>query len=542
MAVDRAQLEADRASLRGRWIAEGYYTGQTLSQVIDAAAERSPGTRHHYYGEHGYRTASLAEINAEAWHAAQQLARAGIRRGDVVAVQMPMVPEVVTSLIAIAHLGAVVLPIVHTYGSAELTTILSAAKARMLVVPDRWRGIDLAERIAAVTLPASLDTLLVVGGSGTFPVRTLRYAELVAAPVSPVPLDQGDPQDDAMVLFSSGTTGAPKGIRHSNETIIAEYTIPFLSNNGPYFTMMPPGHIAALVVIFHSITKGVDMVAADRWDATLAAEICDRRGVTQTGGVPLMLVGLLEAARRDNRDLSSIVSFRMGGTAVTPHHIQMASDAGFLAGRFYGLSEHPTVSIVNNAGSFAQRATTDGIPCDGTEIRIVDDEGNDLPTGTDGEIAVRGPETFVGYTDPELDLISFLPGAWFLTGDIGHLGADGAITITDRKKDIIIRGGENISPKEIEDMLLDHPAIREIAVVAYPDERVGESACAVIVPEDGTRLTLEDLTAHLLAKGAAKLKLPERLEMIEAMPLTPNGKIRKDVLRARLRGAASTGS
>ncbi|HEY6870221.1 MAG TPA: AMP-binding protein [Novosphingobium sp.] len=537
MAVDRAQLDADRAMLRKRWIAEGYFTGETLSQAVDAAVARAPHTRHHFYTEHGHYTTTIGETNAEAKHIARQLARAGIRKGDVIAVQLPMVPEVVPVQLAIAHLGAIALPIVHTYGAADLTTILTAGKARMLVIPDSWRGIDFAERVAATTLPDTLDTLLVVGNSGSFPRRVLRYADLLAAPDEDFPLAPGDPQDDSVIMFSSGTTGAPKGIRHSNETILAEYTLPFFPNSGPYFTMMPPGHIAAMVVIFHSITKGVDMIAADRWDPALAAEACERHKVTQTGGVPLMLIGLLEAAKRDHRDLSSIASYRMSGTAVTPHHIRMASEAGFLAGRFYGLSEHPTVSIVNDAGSFEQRSLTDGIASLGTEIRIVDEDGHDVPLGTDGEIATRGPELFVGYTDPSLELASFMPGGWFLTGDIGHLDSDGAVTITDRKKDIIIRGGENISPKEVEDMLLDHPAIREVAVVAYPDERLGERACAVVVPEPGHTITLADIIAHLTAKGIAKLKLPERLECVDAMPLTANGKVRKDVLRSRLREA-----
>lgn len=538
MAVDRAQIDADRAVLRKRWIDEGFFTGETLSQAIDAAVARKPDTRHHFYSEQGYETTTIAETNARAWKLARALARAGIRKGDVIAVQMPMVPEVVPVQLAIAHLGAVALPIVHTYGPADLTTVLTAGRVRMLVIPDAWRGIDFAERLAAATLPQSLDTVLVIGNGGAFTPRTLRYGDLLASDDDGKDdslILTGDPQDDSLILFSSGTTGVPKGIRHSNESILAEYTVPFLANDGPYFTMMPPGHIAALVVIFHSILKGVEMVTADRWDAALAAEVCERHGVTQTGGVPLMLIGLLEAARQDGRDLSSIVSYRMSGTAVTPHHIRMASDAGFLAGRFYGLSEHPTVSVVNDDGSFAQRSTTDGVPSEGTEIRIVDDDGNDVPTGTDGEIATRGPELFVGYTDPSLELTSFLPGGWFLTGDIGHLDEDGAITITDRKKDIIIRGGENISPKEIEDLLLDHPAIREVAVVAYPDERLGERACAVIVLEAGQTITLAEVIAHLSAKGTAKLKWPERLECVEAMPLTANGKVRKDVLRARLR-------
>ncbi|WP_288486937.1 AMP-binding protein [uncultured Novosphingobium sp.] len=538
MAVDRAQIDADRAVLRKRWIEEGFFTGETLSQAIDAAVVRKPDTRHHFYSEHGYQTATIAEINAQAWKLARALARAGIRKGDVIAVQMPMVPEVVPVQLAIAHLGAVALPIVHTYGPADLTTILTAGRVRMLIIPDAWRGIDFADRLAAATLPQSLDTVLVIGNGGTFTPRTLRYGDLLASGDDCEDdglILAGDPQDDSLILFSSGTTGAPKGIRHSNESILAEYTVPFLANDGPYFTMMPPGHIAALVVIFHSILKGVEMVTADRWDAALAAEVCERHRVTQTGGVPLMLIGLLEAAKQDGRDLSSIVSYRMSGTAVTPHHIRMASDAGFLAGRFYGLSEHPTVSVVNDDGSFAQRSTTDGVPSEGTEIRIVDDNGNDVPTGTDGEIATRGPELFIGYTDPSLELTSFLPGGWFLTGDIGHLDEDGAITITDRKKDIIIRGGENISPKEIEDLLLDHSAIREVAVVAFPDERLGERACAVIVLEAGQTLTLAEVIAHLSAKDTAKLKWPERLECVEAMPLTANGKVRKDVLRARLR-------
>lgn len=531
--------------MRQRWQHEGHYRGLTVSDAVDEAVSRHPETRFHFYSESGCATHTVAALNVQAHAIARGLGRLGIGRGDVLAVQMPMLREAVVLYLAAAHVGAIALPILNSYGPAELTAILEAGKARALALPSAWRTTDYAARLAAVSLPASLEHLIVVGDTARFGARAIAY-DILQAPQEreaerEAEPDAAGPQDEHLLIFSSGTTGGPKGIRHSNETILAEYTIPFLANEGPVLDVMPPGHIASLVFIFHTLLHGVERISLDRWDAALAAELAERHGVTQSAGVPPMMMGLLEAAARDGRDLSSLRSYKLGGTGITPHHVQTAERAGIVAGRFYGLSEHPTVTIVGDRQTAVQRATTDGVLCAGTEVRIVDDDGGDVALGADGEIVTRGPELFVGYTDPQLDLESFMSGGWFRTGDIGHLDAAGCLTITDRKKDLIIRGGENISPKEIEGLLLEHPAIVDVSVVGYPDERLGERVCAVIVAREGRPVALEQLTAHLLARGIAKFKLPERLMPVDALPLNPNGKVRKDVLRERVRQSLSAG-
>ncbi|MBD8561824.1 AMP-binding protein [Pseudomonas fluorescens] len=539
MVMSHEQLQAERAELRARWQKEGYYHGQTLSAALDQTVSWHPQTLFRFYTENGYAEQTVAALNEEAHRVAGGLARIGLRRGDVLAMQMPLQGQTVVLHMAAAHLGCIAVPVIHTHGPADLSSILSASKAKALVVPARWRGIDYSEQLSEALLPSTLDHVIVVGDAGKFPPSTLSYESLSSPGGEEIALEPGDPRDEQLLIFSSGTTGAPKGILHSNETILAEYEIQFYANAGPMLNVMPPGHIASLVIIFHSLLHGVEHVSMDRWDAALAAELVDRHGVTQSAGVPTMLMGLLEAAERDGRILSSLRSYKLGGTGVTPYHVDIAERAGILAGRFYGLSEHPTVTIVDAAQSDLQRATTDGVPCSGTQVRIVDDEGNDLPLGSDGEIATRGPELFIGYTDPQLDLECFLPGGWFRTGDIGHLDTAGCLTITDRKKDLIIRGGENISPKEIEGFLLEHPDVAEVSVVGYPDDRLGERTCAVIVSREGPPVSLESIVEYLLARGVAKFKLPERVLQVDALPFNHNGKVRKDVLRERVRQSIS---
>jgi acyl-CoA synthetase (AMP-forming)/AMP-acid ligase II len=195
----------------------------------------------------------------------------------------------------------------------------------------------------------------------------------------------------------------------------------------------------------------------------------------------------------------------------------------------------PTVSQCAPDDPLEKRLNTDGRPNPGVEVRIVDDSGADVPAGAEGEVAVRGPERFVGYTDPALDQASFLAGGWFLTGDIGRLDGEGYLAITDRKKDIIIRGGENISSREVEELLLQVPGVREAAAIGAPDPRLGERVCAVLLLEDGAVVpTLETIGQVFKDLGVARQKTPEALAILEAFPRTPTGKVQKAELRAAL--------
>jgi acyl-CoA synthetase (AMP-forming)/AMP-acid ligase II len=204
-----------------------------------------------------------------------------------------------------------------------------------------------------------------------------------------------------------------------------------------------------------------------------------------------------------------------------------------------GSSEHPSISGGSSDDALDKRAHTDGRLLDGVEVRIVDQTLQDLPPGSPGEILSRGPELFVGYRDSALDTDAFLPGRWFRTGDVGVLDADGYLTITDRQKDLIIRCGENLSSKLIEDILSEHEAVAEASVVAAPDPLYGERVCAFVVLRPGTTLSLNDIRAHVSIAGTTRQLTPERLELVNDLPRTATGKVRKDELRKRLQRPAS---
>src|SRR5690606_31667227 len=249
------------------------------------------------------------------------------------------------------------------------------------------------------------------------------------------------------------------------------------------------------------------------------------------------LSSLLDAAEADKRDISSLVDYLAGATMIPPALIARCSEIGLNTYRCYGMSEHPTISRGSPSDPLEKRINTDGRLCPGVEVRIVDDEGLDVPPGEEGEILSRGPDRFVGYHDISMQVGVLLPDGWLRTGDVGRLSADGFLSITDRKKDLVIRGGENISSREVEDHLAMMPGVREAAVVGAPDERLGERVCAFVVLA-GPEITLEEVGLHFQNAGLARQKTPERLVFVDELPRNPAGKVLKPELRARLRAEA----
>jgi acyl-CoA synthetase (AMP-forming)/AMP-acid ligase II len=261
--------------------------------------------------------------------------------------------------------------------------------------------------------------------------------------------------------------------------------------------------------------------------------------VTSCGGAPVQLSGLLDQQATGTATLATLREFLTGAAPVPPSLIRRADAAGVTAFRSYGSSEHPTVSAGTTADPLARRAGTDGRLLAGNEVRLVDADGRDVPAGADGEILTRGPELFTGYTDPALNAAAFLPGGWFRTGDVGRVDAAGYLTVTDRLKDIIIRGGENISAKEVEDLLMEHPAIVDVAVIPSPDPALGERVCAVVVTRPGFSFDVDEALTHFAAAGAARQKTPEVVMVVDELPRTPSGKVRKDALRAARKAQSS---
>jgi len=237
----------------------------------------------------------------------------------------------------------------------------------------------------------------------------------------------------------------------------------------------PPGHVAGALSMLRVLVHAVPIVAMDQWDATAAARLIEEHRVTSSSGTPFHLSGIIEAAERDGRDVGSLVNYLVGAAPVPSTLVERSIARGIAVYHCYGSSEHPTVTSGTVDDPLDKQLHTEGRVMAGSELRFVDDDGRDVPPGEEGEIATRGPELFVGYFDEALNAAAFLPGGWYRTGDIGRLDADGYLLITDRKNDTISRGGENISSKEDEELLLDRPQVAEVAVVAAKDERMERS-------------------------------------------------------------------
>jgi len=478
----------------------------------------------------------LADVFADGLRFAAGLRARGVAPGDIVAVQLPAWREWMVACIGIAHAGAVMLPIVLIYGARETGFILRQSGARLLITPDRWRSADYAETLAACGDLPALATHVVIGNAkGT---RAVAWAEMLAPDDGTGPAAR-DPDDLAMLVYTSGTTADPKGVCHTSRTLLSElgqvsYARRAIAevNLSPW----PPGHVAGACTMLRYLVQAKKLVLMDQWDAADAAMLIERHAISASSFTPFHLSGILDAADRDGRDLSSLASCMVGAAPVPPTLIERCAARGLKTFRCYGSSEHPTVTIGDPADAMEKRLTTEGVLMLGCEMRFVDDDGNDVPGGEDGEMATRGPELFTGYFDARLNAAAMLPGGWYRTGDIGHFDADGFLVISDRKKDIIIRGGENIASREVEDILLAHPAILDAAVVACPDERMGEIVCAYVIARAGAELTLDTVRAFFVSVGVARQKTPERLIPVTELPRNSTGKVLKHELRARARG------
>jgi len=497
-----------------------------------ATAHRSTTVR---FSTSGHVVAvTVGRLHDQATALADRLLAGGLRPGDTLAIQLPSCPEGVAAFLAGARLGLRILPIVPIYGPHELKYILEHGDARMLIAADRWRGKDVLERLDVVD--TSRCQVVVVGDA--VPDGVAAWTDLVAGGadrhVGALPVVE--PGDVAMLMYTSGTSSQPKGVLHTHASLLAELTPwrPVLDLRGTFLKPQPAGHIAQVVTVGRAVLHGVDTIFMDHYDAEVAAGLIDEYAVEAMSATPHMLTTLLDRFEAGHGNGRSVRLVRTGGAAVPPALIERADAFGWRAWREYGSTEHPTISAGRPDDPLDKRARTDGRLEPGNQVRILDERGADVAPGDDGEIVSRGPDRFLRYQDDAHNREAFTADGWFRTGDIGHVNADGYLCVTDRKKDIIIRGGENISASEVEAILCAHPDIVEAAVTGVPDERMGERACAFVVLRPGAQLTMPELMAHFASVGAAKQKVPEQLELRHALPRTPGGKVQKAELRASL--------
>ena len=440
--------------------------------------------------------------------------------GSVVSFMLPNWHEAAVVYLAATWAGMVVNPILPSLRDHELQFILTDADVRMIFIPGEFRGFDYPAMLARVT--AGLDNppeVVVVRGAGHTSYTALFGDEPLAALAH-------DPAAVRMLMYTSGTTGRPKGVLHSHRSIgalIAQIGTHWRVDAGDSFLVPSPiAHIGGSIYAFECpLLLGTTAVLMERWDPAEAVALMHRHHCTHMAGATPFLVALLAAAEHAGTRLPDLKVFICGGASVPPSLIRRATAAfeKALVTRVYGSTEVP-VSTVGSPDDPDRAADTDGRPGI-ADIAIVD-----------GEIRVRGPQMLVGYLHPE-DEASDSEG-YFRTGDLGLLTEDGYLVVTGRAKDLIIRNGENISPKEIEDILVGHPGIEEIAIVGVPDERTGERACAVIVAGDGPVPDVSALRTLLDEHGVATFKVPEEVAVWEALPRNDAGKVLKHKIRATL--------
>ncbi|QNK83443.1 AMP-binding protein [Nakamurella sp. PAMC28650] len=509
----------------------GLWDGELLDDYLFRCASRTPDRP--------------AVIDADSRISYGQLARrvtavaAGLRglgvgRGDVVSIQLPNWWEAMVVHFAAISIGAVSNPTMPILRDRDLAFMVGSARAKVLVVAADYRNHDhgaMALRLGR-ELPG-LEHVVTVRGRRE---GALAFDELLAsAPEGGTPEAGRSADDPVVLLYTSGTESSPKGAVHSHNTLGYENRTMIelfeLTADDVVWAPSPIAHITGVLFALHLPTM-LDCAVAlqDIWEPTTALELIQAERCTFVVAATPFLHGLTYHPELSRFDVGCLRVFVCGGADVPPTLIADAGERlGVRAVRLYGSTEIPTVTSSAAGAPLDRRARTDGRAIADADIVVVDDEGRPVPIGTVGRLRARGPEAMLGYLG--LDRDPFDPDGWFDTGDLGSLDEGGYVTMAGRSKDIILRGGENISAKEVEDLLGTHPAIADVAVVSMPDPRLTERACAVVVLRPGASLELSDLTAHLDALQVARQKYPERLEFVDELPRTPTGKVQKFALR-----------
>ncbi len=526
--------------LRNRYLAEGWWSDESLGDVVDRALLAAPDTPVHVWSEDRPWVGTYADLHAEATRLVSVLRRAGIEAGDVVAFQLPNWREAIVAFYGLALGGYVLVPIVHIYGRKEVGFILRQSGARAYLSAADFGHVDYVAIIdeEASQLPDLALHLLATAETTAPPAGLARIDWRAVDTAPPAERARGlDPDDVVVLAYTSGTTSQPKGVMHTHRSLLAElvHMGPWVNPDQPNLMGSPVTHATGMLgAVLSPISVGQPIHVIDRWDPSRVLDIILEADVGAGTGASFFLASLLNHDRFTPEHADRMAHIGLGGAPVPVALGEQAAGHGITIIRAYGSTEHPSVTGCWWDDPAAKRHGTDGRPLDGVELRLVDDD-TDVAPGQPGEILSRGPDLCMGYTDPTLTAAAFDADGWYRTGDMGVLDVDGFLTITDRIKDIIIRGGENISAAEVEDAIAHLPAVAEVAVVAVPDDRLGERACAVVRLAPGEALTLDELGRHLNGIGLARQKWPEELRVVDDFPRTATGKIRKVDLRRDLR-------
>ncbi|HEV3452702.1 MAG TPA: AMP-binding protein [Acidimicrobiia bacterium] len=537
--LDLHGVAADRAR---RYVADGSWTDETLGSILAAGLLEGRDLPLAVYSQTRPWRGTFADGFDLARRVAGGLRAAGVGPGEPVAFQLPNWVEAAATFWAVALLGAVPVPIVHFYGPKEVGFILEQSQARVLVTADRFGHLDYLANLEALRPRlGALERVFVVGAAA--PSEAEPFSALAAADRVDEPAPT-DPSAPALIAYTSGTTADPKGVVHSHRTIgfeIRQLGAIQAKGGRPALVGAPVGHgIGMLAALLIPVWRRDPIHLIDVWDpARVLATMLDQQ-LTSGNGATYFLISLLDHPDFTDAHRALMAHIGLGGSAVPAAVGERCAAMGISTVRSFGSTEHPSITGMTHDAPLEKRIHTDGRALPGVELELRDDAGGVLGVDEPGEIWSKGPDCFVGYTDPGLTAAAFDRDGWFGTGDVGVRDADGYVSIVDRKKDIIIRGGENISALEVEEQLLHLGGVAEAAVVAAPDARLGEHAAAFVRMQPGVAApSLPAVREHLERAGLARQKWPEELRAVTEFPRTASGKVQKFVLRDRLRAEAS---
>jgi cyclohexanecarboxylate-CoA ligase len=484
--------------------------------------------------EHGTQL-TFGEFRQSALRVAAGLHRLGVDQGTPVSWQLPNWLNSLVLVGALSRLGAVQNPLVPIYREYEINFTVGQTKAEVLVVPGVWRGTDYEAiaRRAIADLP-NPPQLVVTDG-------TLPEGDPALLPAHR-PLTSSDPLPVRWIYYTSGSTSKPKGAMHTDGTLgAAAYFMVERVQMVPSdrcALVFPFSHIGGANFMFSGLISGCSYICVEAFDPVTTVEVLSREGVTLAGGATPIHAAYLAAQRRQpDVPIFPYIRAYPGGAAPKPpglHYdlVREVGGVGIVSG--YGLTECPVLAMSDVNSPTEKLANSEGRPAPETSIRVVDADENECKANQEGEIRVQGPQLFLGYVDSSLDAAARDAEGYFRTGDLGFQDEDGYVVITGRLKDVIVRKGENISAKEVEDLLYQHPKVDEVAVIGLPDPDTGERCCAVVVLKEGVDdLTLGEIVDFLRQLGLMMQKIPEQLELAAALPKAPAGKVLKQQLRDR---------
>jgi long-chain acyl-CoA synthetase len=471
-------------------------------------------------------------LDGASARAAGLLKARGVEPGDRVGLMLPNVPYFPVLYYGILRAGAVVVPMNVLLKEREVGYYLGDSGAKLLFA---WHGF--AEAAEAGAAQAGCECILVTPGE----------FEQLLADQEPVEEAVGrDTDDTAVILYTSGTTGQPKGaeLTHPNlrqNCTISANTLGQFSSEDVLLGALPLFHTFGQTCTMNcAVLSGATVTMIPRFDPEKALEIIERDGVTVFQGVPTMYNAMLHANRADSADVSTLRLCMSGGAAIPVELIRAFEDkfdCPILEG--YGLSETSPVASFNHPDR-ERKAGSIGTPIEGVEMQVWDDDGKELPQGEVGEIVIRGHNVMKGYWDrPDATSESIDADGWFRTGDMAKVDEDGYFFIVDRKKDLIIRGGYNVYPREVEEVLYEHPAVQEAAVIGIPDDSLGEEVAAAVVLKQGESADAQDIKAHVKEQVAA-YKYPRKVWFVDELPKGPTGKILKREIEAPAEVKATT--